>query len=329
MSAWRRARLLLALAILAGCASAPPEHEQGVQQIRDFAEAIARAYGVPRIPVLVGPSTFGGFYRGGFFTVNASLLDSPHRDAVVAHEMAHYLLGHDNEPLRVQEAEQLELDSNAKGVEIFVRARGWSEEQGIRAMYGVLLSIHRAVERGAFVFPGHLPPCQEIADLLGRFPRHAPWTGALECAPPAITTRVALPVRTKTYEFPGRLLPDLEPLLYAYITDSRPSQAGGRFRERTEFFVDGDRTLMLGVVLKNDGRKHRLQSSWSDSKGVLRRTVESFIDLSTKEGYSTWTAHGDDISSIWLYPGRWTVRLRWNRIDAGAYDFDLVPGAGQ
>ena len=30
---------------------------------------------------------------------------------------------------------------------------------------------------------GHRPPCDEIADLLGRYPQQRVWTAGLECAP--------------------------------------------------------------------------------------------------------------------------------------------------
>jgi len=42
----------------------------------------------------------------------------------------------------------------------------------------------RARDSGA---RGHRPPCEEIADLLARFPAHRSWTAALECAGPSLT----------------------------------------------------------------------------------------------------------------------------------------------
>src|SRR4029453_13705360 len=145
-----------------------------------------------------------GTYRRGLFTVDTSVLDSPYRDAVVAHEMAHYLLGHDDESLPVQDAERTELAANAKVVEILMRVRGWSEEQGIRAMYAPLLSFQRAVEQGTIVSRGHRSPCEEIAALLGRFPRHAARRGAPACAPPAIAAGAAIQEHVRSYASGGQ-----------------------------------------------------------------------------------------------------------------------------
>ena len=57
------------------------------------------------------------------------MLRSRHRDSIVAHELAHYLLGHDR-PLagtltfdRRREQELRELDANAKTIEILVRVK--------------------------------------------------------------------------------------------------------------------------------------------------------------------------------------------------------------
>ena len=319
------------LAALGGCASLSPEHERGLAEVRELADAIARAYDAPAIPVMVGASTPGlaGTYRRGLFTVDTSVLDSPYRDAVVAHEMAHYLLGHDDESLRVEDAERNELDANAKVVEIFTRVRDWSEEQGIRAMYAPLLSFQRAVEQGAMVSRGHRPPCEEIADLLERFPRHAAWTGALECAPPAIAAGAAIQEHVRSYRSVGQAPVDLEPLLYAYVTDGVRGN-GGRRLERSEFFVDGDRKVMLRLIFRNDRRKHRVESQWLDPRGVLRRTIAHELDLSTAdEEQGTGISHGGDMCDVWLYPGRWTIRLSVNGRSSGTYFFDLRPGAGQ
>ncbi|MGH7672218.1 MAG: hypothetical protein ACREMC_04920, partial [Gemmatimonadales bacterium] len=46
-----------------------------------------------------------------------------------------------------------------------------------------LLNVHRRLQRSPGEdLLGHRPPCDEIADLLGRFPRQRGWTASLECA---------------------------------------------------------------------------------------------------------------------------------------------------
>lgn len=337
----RRLRGLALAGILAaaGCASAPPEQDKHTAEIRAFADAIADTYRVSRIPVLVGTSVSneGGHYTRGLFTISTSMLGSPHRDKVVAHELAHYLLGHEYPVLRREEQHQRELDANAKTVEIFARVKGWSEEQAIRAVYGHLLASWRSVERGMPVPVGHLPPCLEIADLLGRFPRHAAWTGALECAPATIAARAALPARIKTYDAPMPVGGSSDRLLYAYFVDHPiprgaafgPGREGNLPRARREFYVDGDRSLLLLLVLQNVKPGARLRSRWLDPQGVERRTSNQVLTFTTTPGQWAWATHGNNLSDVWLYPGRWSVSVSVDEHELGPYSFELVPGAGQ
>ena len=335
----RRAALLLGLALLAGCATAPPERERQLAEIRRFADDIARVYDVPAIPVLVGPSVSneGGHYTRGLFTVSDTLLSSAYRDKVVAHEMAHYILGHEYGTFRIEEQHQRELDANALAVEIFVRVKGWPEEQAIRVVYGQIIAVHRAVLRGQPVTRGHLPPCREAADLLGRFPRQAAWTGLLECAPPAIVAGAVAPALVKTYLPPVPMDGAPPPLIYAYITDARPARGvtlgpaatGGLPRAREEFYVDGDRSLLLLMILKNGGQKMRLRSRWIAPDGTEQRVVQQNIDQTGWPGPWGWASHGEAVSDLWLSPGRWTVHLTVDEVAIPELSFTLRPGAGQ
>lgn len=294
---------------------------------------------MPAIPVLVGPSVSneGGHYSRGLFTVSDIMLASPHRDKVVAHELAHYILGHEYGTLRMEESYRREMEANALAVEIFVRVKGWREEQAIRAVYGHLLAAHRGVLRGVPVTRGHLPPCQEAADLLGRFPRHAAWTGLLECAPPRIAAAAVAPAITKVYQPPVPVEGGPEPLLYAYLSDASPARGvrlgpdspGGLPRAREEFHVDGDRTLLLLVVLKNSAPKVRLRSRWLAPDGTQQRTIEQTVEQLGSGAAWNWATHGSAVSDLWLRPGRWTVRLTVEDVDAGELSFTLLPGAGQ
>jgi hypothetical protein len=177
--------------LLAACTTLTPAQQQSDAEVRDFADRTARAYGLPAIHVLVShnPQDPPGSYRRGFFSVSSITLMSTFRDAIVAHELAHYVLAHDA-PLPGDSAEEMrrayqerEMDANAKSVEILERVGGMSEERALKTVYAYLLGVHWALERYPRLnLSGHKPPCEEIADLLARFPDQRAWTASLECA---------------------------------------------------------------------------------------------------------------------------------------------------
>jgi hypothetical protein len=182
--------VVLSAGLAAGCVSLTTVQQRGAEAVRAMADETARVYSVRRIWVLIGDDVegVGGTYRGGIFTVTTSMLTSRHRDSLVAHELAHYLLDHDR-PLAgtlsldwQREQEQRELDANAKAVEILMRVRGLSEEQALRTIFDHLATFHRLVVERRTVIPwGHRPPCEEIADLLRRFPDYRAWSHGLAC----------------------------------------------------------------------------------------------------------------------------------------------------
>ena len=192
MRASRLVGLVAAAALAAACSTLTPAQDRSLDEVRAFADETTRRYGLPPIHVLVShnPDSPVGSYRRGFFAVNRLVLGSEFRDAIVAHELAHYVLGHDA-PLagatpeaRLIERQQRELDANAKSVEILTRVRGVPEDQALRMAYSYLLNVHRRLERSPGEdLLGHRPPCEEIADLLARYPAQLTWTASLECAP--------------------------------------------------------------------------------------------------------------------------------------------------
>jgi len=157
-----------------------------------LADRTANVYGLPRIRLLVtqNPNDPPGSFRRGYFSVSYRTLTSPFRDAIVAHELGHYVLGHDA-PLRgatldemERDYQQRELDANAKGVEILIRVAGFSEARALRTMYDYLAGVQWALEhRPSMDLRGHKSPCEEMTDLLTRFPSQRRWTAPLDCAP--------------------------------------------------------------------------------------------------------------------------------------------------
>ncbi|HEV8441720.1 MAG TPA: hypothetical protein VGT40_26835 [Methylomirabilota bacterium] len=179
--------------LLAGCVTLSPTQQESLAEVRALAEETAQVYGRPPIHVLVSHhhDAAPGSYSRGFLSVSALVLTSPFRDAIVAHELAHYVLGHEvslgagTAAERERAYQQRELDANAKGVEILTRVAGMSEVRALKTMYAYLRGVHWARERYPRLdLRGHKPPCEEIADLLARFPEQRAWTAALECAPP-------------------------------------------------------------------------------------------------------------------------------------------------
>src|SRR5580765_6637549 len=192
MRASRLAGLVATAALAAACSTLTPGQDRSLDEVRAFADETARRYGLLPIHVLVShnPDSPVGSYRRGFFAVNRLVLSSEFRDAIVAHELAHYVLGHDaaltaaTPEARLAERQQRELDANAKSVEILTRVRGVPEDQALRMAYSYLLNVHRRLQRSPGEdLLGHRPPCEEIADLLARYPGQLTWTSGLECAP--------------------------------------------------------------------------------------------------------------------------------------------------
>src|SRR5213592_3297356 len=81
----------------------------------------------------------------------------------MAHELAHYVLGHPN----YDDAHQRERDANAKGVEIMVRL-GTGGDEALRRMHAVLVGTYRFQARtGKWPSLGH-NPCAEIRRRIRR-----------------------------------------------------------------------------------------------------------------------------------------------------------------
>jgi len=103
---------------------------------------------------------------------------SPSLTKLVAHELGHYILGHDGVITQaVSQAEwtrgqqQRELDANAQAVEILVRAGDLTESEAVKIVADSLRRSADAQARNNLpLTPGHLPASAELADLLSRYP---------------------------------------------------------------------------------------------------------------------------------------------------------------
>ena len=169
---------------LAGCVSLTTQQQQKLDEVQRLADRTTAVYRLPSVRISVQPATnlnIGGVYRQGNIFLNVRMLDSPGLTKLVAHELGHYVLGHDSIiPQVASQAEweraqqRRELDANAKAVEILVRAQGLTEGEALQIVADALRRSQDAQTRGAPLTPGHLPASAELADLLARFPTAAP-----------------------------------------------------------------------------------------------------------------------------------------------------------
>jgi Zn-dependent peptidase ImmA (M78 family) len=118
--------------------SLTPEQRAKVDEIQSFADRSTRVYSLPGVRISIQSATnlnIGAMYRQGNIFVNVRMLDSPSLTKLIAHELGHYVLGHEPAASVSSQADwqraqqQRELDANAKAVEILVRAKGMSQRR--------------------------------------------------------------------------------------------------------------------------------------------------------------------------------------------------------
>jgi hypothetical protein len=184
-------RIWPALAILAllhaSCASLTPDQQARLEDWQGFAGRVTAHYGVSDVTFLVGarPGEGGGAVRsGGVMAFPPTMLDplppGQSRDFLLAHELAHWVLGHayvapaDEATFSLWRDEQQgrELDANAEAVKILMVGRGWSERRAFFHAHAYLWSYKRGVDARRHGVPAGHPsdPCVEINDLIQRYP---------------------------------------------------------------------------------------------------------------------------------------------------------------
>ena len=200
--------VLALVCLFGGCVSLTPVQRDAVAEVQQFADATCAAYKLAPIRLTIEPATnlgIGGRYRQGNFFLNEKQLNSGGLTALVAHELAHYVLGHDAplpgaattaEYLRLHE--KWELDANAKAVEILVRVKGLSERQALTTMVVYLERAAAYQAKGNPNAQGHRPPAEELVDLKLRFPgldtARPPAPGPADVVPVSTTAGVQAPL---------------------------------------------------------------------------------------------------------------------------------------
>ena len=184
---------VLALA-LAGCAgrTTPPYSSAEQARIDEYEKAAERVLASREIagrppsvevgsdPALVGAGHPAAYYRRragstglgrpGVIVVNRPVLaDDYIAQAVLSHELAHFVLGHTDDRCQDRQHE-CEVEAYVGSVELLMTGWGHSYADAVRLQYAYLKSVVLAVQRGeATVARGHVDPCRELQEFSARF----------------------------------------------------------------------------------------------------------------------------------------------------------------
>lgn len=180
-----------------GCVSLPPQQAARLTEARDIANRTSKLYGVPRVRVFsedrLSPSAAAGYAPGNnWILIRRRVLGSPGFIPVLAHELGHVTLRHDL-PIVLEggerqpdlaayrrAAEQRELDANGRAVEIMIRVLGMTERDAVMALASYLAAANTARDGRAIALPhGHIHPCDQLQDLVRRFP--GDWSRNVNC----------------------------------------------------------------------------------------------------------------------------------------------------
>src|SRR5437762_4982466 len=189
-----RAALLTALVALVACApNLTPRQGAKLREAQEIADRTTDTYSVPRVKVhaasLYDRRTAGVYRdREDWIMLRPEVLDDVDFLSAVTHELGHATLGHKllggdicdpggppvqglwkcvpmGSPQGKLWLEKMELDANARAIEIMVRVMGMTQSAALRRFAALLVRNANIPARG-----GHLGGCRELDDLLSRFP---------------------------------------------------------------------------------------------------------------------------------------------------------------
>ena len=181
--------LVLAAIALAGCTTLTPAEQESVQDAQRFLDATSRAYDVQKVTLMLGSAGLGDaatIRPGGLVTIGQEYLAQPDvRDTVLAHEMAHLILGHMDRPPDSRDArEQREIEADVKSVEILRRVRGMSETRAFAFVTTYVLTLKKSLDQGGRVHTmGHGHPCRKVDALIKAYPRQQAVLDRLQADP--------------------------------------------------------------------------------------------------------------------------------------------------
>ena len=124
-------------------------------------------------------------YSLGRLHVDPRLLGAPTQDPLIAKvlalQLAPRIRSFDSLDDYQRQQRQQSFEANAKAVEILVRVKGVTEREAVQSVHMWLLALH---VRGVTPPSSQPTACEQILDLLARFPEHRQSTGGLSCGPP-------------------------------------------------------------------------------------------------------------------------------------------------
>ena len=154
--------LMLTGCVTTGPQEVPPEAER----IRDFVTRASAAYGKPPLYIVVVDvldRAAIAYNVGEIQVARAVLASKGDIEPLLAHEVGHYVLGHNNnftlDPNR-------ELAANSEAVRILTTLNGGDEQIAFRRVYNWLSGMHQSGRQAR----GHFTACVEINALLDAFP---------------------------------------------------------------------------------------------------------------------------------------------------------------
>jgi hypothetical protein len=181
---------------LGACASLTPQQSDRMKEAQEIANETTKLYGVPHVSVfsyerMSANSAAGYAGRQGWILLSRAALDDTTFAPVLAHELGHATLSHDD-PIVLRVArptpadyrkaqQQRELDANARAVEIMVRVMGKTEPEALLMLASYLADANTSRGGLAVGLPaGHMHPCDQLRDLATRFP--GDWSREVACA---------------------------------------------------------------------------------------------------------------------------------------------------